>query len=188
MPILSGGNLSQWLSTVGKLILTACSLSISHRSLVYVSAHTQLQSAVTGSPRCFYTCLENWVPGSHDWGPISGGMSKRGYPLSPRVTPRHVICFLPCDWWIRSLYKKLDALPGHSATLLCIERLFIMALRELRNDVVHVPREEDPGPMDERILRWEDPDFIRVEEENNIPLRGILTRCDTLVRPRSCIS
>jgi len=51
---------------------------------------------------------------------------------------------------------------------------FIMALRELRNDIVHVPKEEDPGPMDERILRWEDPDFIRVEEENNIPLRGIL--------------
>jgi len=62
----------------------------------------------------------------------------------------------------------------HSATLLYIERLFIMALRELRNEVVHVPREEDPGPMDERILSWEDPDFIRVEEENDIPLRGIL--------------
>ena len=49
-----------------------------------------------------------------------------------------------------------------------------MALRELTNDAVHVPREEDPGPMDERILRWEDPGFIRVEEENNITLRGIL--------------
>ena len=51
-----------------------------------------------------------------------------------------------------------------------------MALRELRNVVVHVPREEDPGPMDERFLdlSWEDPDFIRVKEENNIPLRGIL--------------
>jgi len=49
-----------------------------------------------------------------------------------------------------------------------------MALRELRNNVVHVPREEDPGPMDERILNWEDPEFVQVEEENNIPLRGIL--------------
>jgi len=58
---------------------------------------------------------------------------------------------------------------------LCIERLLaVTALREIWNDAVHVPREEDPGPMDERILNYEDEEFIRVEEENNVPLRGIL--------------
>jgi len=49
-----------------------------------------------------------------------------------------------------------------------------MALHKLRNDVLHVPRQEDPGPMDDCILNWEDEDFVRVEEENNVPLRGIL--------------
>jgi len=49
-----------------------------------------------------------------------------------------------------------------------------MALREVRNDVVHVARQEDPGPMDKHILNWEDEDFVRFEEENNMPLRGIL--------------
>jgi len=58
----------------------------------------------------------------------------------------------------------------------CVLSVFIavMALHKLRNDVVHVPRQEDPGPMDERILNWEDEDFVWVEEENNVPLRGIL--------------